>query len=1033
MQDALKLHVLVTLKKNAEVQALLQEERFQKSLDQHRDIVRLISESDDVSSHQMQILLHQQHKSDRMSRRQLARTMAAIQQLPARIKFKQTMAGFEHLRLIDPAHSSRVAHMKAPDQAQIKITPQQEAQARANVLDNLKYRQMKLREFEVSEAHQETFQWVYDKQPSEPGNDFGQWLRDGSGCYWINGKAASGKSTLMKYVVGNRQTESALRQWAGDSYLLTLSFFFWYSGTLLQRSQEGLFRSILFEILSKHEMQIPNVFPELYAEEIAQQRRPIHIQPLSGVELKVAFLRLLEVLPAAGRVCLFIDGIDEYDGDHEEICDLFKSIAIRPTVKVVLSSRPILACVEAFKHSKGLRLEDLTRKDIEKYVCDTLGSQARMRELRLDNPQSAQDLVDHIVSKASGVFLWVILVVRSLISGLKNYDRISDLQRRLDDLPQELEDLYKHMLSSIIPLYRRQASQLLQIKLQHFMTESEEPLTVLQLSFAAEEDAATSIRLSDKGLTGSQLSFRIKSTYGQLLSRCCGLLEVSGVVTHDAPVSFLHKSVVDFLKMPGVEAFLVQLGDPSRFDVNIALMSSNLALLKIIRKDWQWQERVILDQDEAILALMRRVQTFLTYCKSAERSSGQGNTIYIEECDKTMARGWSHVVHVEKVKPCLANCMHWAVVMSIAFPSEQYRSVDSLVALAASHGLGKFIRDMSPKNSTAIRTDTSDDLLVQTIRGISRKKSLLNVEDSCELVQSLILHGANVNHKGSWMHSAWETAFFQFHKVIDLRDNELFPDLQLALCRMLLYLLDHGGDLQAKIQCRTRCPLSGRSLADERSILCIVEEALQVFSSCRVSGIQQLLTAVTVLRDQLCYAGAESIVPFSRSSFQTPTRQEINRRSVESEQRTYSGQLDRFDDLQSQVSPDSQDEPSMSFESDLFEHYQVSNNRLHQSDRQPRSANSSVMLPRLMHNDGSLSRISGRSRKASATFRFEFRRLSDFIYSTNLADFNSYDHQDPESITRILDQTKLLCSHRRPIRECPLGCGHLFNPPPDGF
>ena len=359
----------------------------------------------------------------------------------------------------------------------------------------------------------------------------------------------------MKHIVGNGENENALRQWAGSSYLLTFSFFFWHSGTFLQRSQEGLFRSILFEILAKHELQIPNVFPELYWEEIGQLRRQTDIQPLLRLELKVAFMRLLEVLLATARVCLFVDGLDEYDGDHEEICDLFKSIISQANVKAVLSSRPIPACVEAFKHSKGLRLEDLTKNDIQEYVSQNLGSQVRMQELRLENPQEARVLERHIVSKASGVFLWVSLVVRSLISGLKTYDRISDLQRRLDELPPELKDLHKHMLSSTKPLYRCQASQLLQIALRFFMTQCEEPLTLLQLSLAGDEDPTSSIRLSDRGLTARQLSFRLKSTHGRLLSRCCGLLEVSGAPTFDAPVNFLHKSVADFLRVSGVQAF----------------------------------------------------------------------------------------------------------------------------------------------------------------------------------------------------------------------------------------------------------------------------------------------------------------------------------------------------------------------------------------------------------------------------------------------------------------------------------------------
>lgn len=48
------------------------------------------------------------------------------------------------------------------------------------------------------------------------------------------------------------------------------------------------------------------------------------------------------------------------------------------------------------------------------------------------------DLIGKVVTKASGVFLWVALVVASLISGMNYGDRVLDLQKRLDLLPSEL-------------------------------------------------------------------------------------------------------------------------------------------------------------------------------------------------------------------------------------------------------------------------------------------------------------------------------------------------------------------------------------------------------------------------------------------------------------------------------------------------------------------------------------------------------------------------------------------------------------------
>jgi hypothetical protein len=40
------------------------------------------------------------------------------------------------------------------------------------------------------------------------------------------------------------------------------------------------------------------------------------------------------------KVCLLIDGLDEFEGDHEELAWLVKEITKSHNVKVCLSSRP---------------------------------------------------------------------------------------------------------------------------------------------------------------------------------------------------------------------------------------------------------------------------------------------------------------------------------------------------------------------------------------------------------------------------------------------------------------------------------------------------------------------------------------------------------------------------------------------------------------------------------------------------------------------------------------------------------------------
>ena len=128
---------------------------------------------------------------------------------------------------------------------------------------------------EISEAHKRTFKWIYQDSPYEEArwSNFAHWLTQGDGLYWIQGKAGSGKSTLMKYICDNSRTKSYLKEWAGDLPCYTAEFFLWNSGLKLQRSQSGLLRSILWETLRQVPLLIPVVLPQQWATLYSSQSR----------------------------------------------------------------------------------------------------------------------------------------------------------------------------------------------------------------------------------------------------------------------------------------------------------------------------------------------------------------------------------------------------------------------------------------------------------------------------------------------------------------------------------------------------------------------------------------------------------------------------------------------------------------------------------------------------------------------------------------------------------------------------------------
>jgi hypothetical protein len=159
------------------------------------------------------------------------------------------------------ANNALLSHARSTDQKiRTKIVEE--------LLNSLRFPSITDRIESVDESHRKTFDWIFRRienttqyAEGRRWGNFSAWLRSGKGIYWINGKAGSGKSTLMKYIANHYKTSSLLKQWAGSSKLCTGAFFFWNSGSKLQRSQAGLFRSLLYEILAQHQELIPRVLP----------------------------------------------------------------------------------------------------------------------------------------------------------------------------------------------------------------------------------------------------------------------------------------------------------------------------------------------------------------------------------------------------------------------------------------------------------------------------------------------------------------------------------------------------------------------------------------------------------------------------------------------------------------------------------------------------------------------------------------------------------------------------------------------------
>ncbi|KAL1597954.1 hypothetical protein SLS60_008442 [Paraconiothyrium brasiliense] len=336
------------------------------------------------------------------------------------------------------------------------------------LLQSLRFAEMTHRAEAITVAHSQTFRWLFHDPKAAGGSwdSFRDWLTCNSGVYWVSGKAASGKSTLLRFIWDHHSTWSCLKEWASNGQLVAGAFYFWNSGAGEQRSHSGLLRSLLYAVLDKKRDLIATVFTEEWDQNCDLMSHDLQLAPVtwSARHLQNAFRRLMGLATEHMRFCFFIDGLDEYDGPAGDIAEYLYALSKENfNIKFCVSSRPWPIFEAVFENAPGLRLQDLTKDDIRAYVDDKLGQHPQLQNLRTWNPNEATALIEEVVVKAAGVFLWVELVIKSLIGGLRDGDEISHLRLRLADLPPDLENLYEHMLNRIEPVYRQESSKIFQI------------------------------------------------------------------------------------------------------------------------------------------------------------------------------------------------------------------------------------------------------------------------------------------------------------------------------------------------------------------------------------------------------------------------------------------------------------------------------------------------------------------------------------------------------------------------------------------
>ncbi|KAF5600440.1 hypothetical protein FPANT_2396 [Fusarium pseudoanthophilum] len=453
------------------------------------------------------------------------------------------------------------------------------------LLQSLRFPEMNSRRNHISQNCPGTFDWVF-KGPEDryPGNVFGPaftvglsglnsfpvWLKSDARQYWISGKPASGKSSLMKFLATHPLTLQHLQ--AQHSNIRILTHYFWKPGQPLQKNIEGMTRSLLYQVLHKNRGLAQRLWTE---QPNVQDKRDGGDWDVN--ELKKALCWAIKF--SGNSFCLFLDGLDEAKefedlpwSEHQNTQVIYDLLSL-DNIKLCASSREEGHFCQFFADKPRLRTHQLNKDDIYQYAQNRLevSGLSYFDQLRL---------LSTVVRKANGVFLWVVLAVKSLNRAIRS-GGVNEFEERLAQTPSDIHDLLVDMWNrpgddANLSSYKLDASRFFKLALMATNIENKiyienwhpriPPLnsmrSLLVMATAVQNEPLTEIWRAGRETLPDSLQARCIRTEARLQLVSRGLLELTTYGNPDGfpwagnqalrdyslkRIEFIHRCAFDFI------------------------------------------------------------------------------------------------------------------------------------------------------------------------------------------------------------------------------------------------------------------------------------------------------------------------------------------------------------------------------------------------------------------------------------------------------------------------------------------------------
>ena len=339
-------------------------------------------------------------------------------------------------------------------------------------------------------------------------------------------------------------------------------------------------------------------------------------------------MRLLECLkqlinqkaiPVA--LCLFIDGLDEFEGYDDRVLEWINKLSTEPHMKLCVSSRPHTPFMKAFEGKPSLRLQDLTSNDIRKYVdAQLLDAMKSYSVSSRGDTYRIQRMIEEIVKRAEGVFLWVVVAVRNIRQGLCGIVDLSELEKEIDDLPVEIEGLYLQILRRIKPPYQRDAAKIFQIVMFDAEVPRRTGLMLGRFAFTEIYWTVADCPLDTQNYDETEITSKCQRLKKKIMAHTLGLIDLIEPSLYNprpleqTSVHVFHRTVKDFISKNACARQIIFRSDLPETAVRLSIARGALAYRlyqsRSLSGDLQWAvgERRLDDSFKTALIQISKVE-----------------------------------------------------------------------------------------------------------------------------------------------------------------------------------------------------------------------------------------------------------------------------------------------------------------------------------------------------------------------------------------------------------------------------------------